>query len=78
MTAKRWGIAVLAAVLPVLFLIRSLRPGFGPNFIPFSLHQSLFRDALEEGLFIQCFNIFVAVILFILIHRLLARWMRRP
>jgi len=69
---RRIILGVVAAIGPVLFLSCALRPGCGFNFIPFALHQALFRDSIDERMFIYIFNFIVAILLFLLIRRLIA------
>lgn len=67
----------LAAIGPVLFLTCALRPGCGFNFIPFALHQALFRDSIDARIFIYIFDFIVAILLFLLIRWLIAVAMSR-
>lgn len=68
---RRIALEMVAAIGPILFLICALRPGCGFNFIPFALHQALFRDTLDESVFIYFFDVIIAILLFVMIRRLI-------
>jgi hypothetical protein len=53
----------LACILPIAFLLWSLRPGCSFNFIPFAIHESAFRNVISESTFIRTFNTAIAVLL---------------
>ncbi len=73
---RRVALETIAAIGPILFLTCTLRPGCGFNFIPFALHQALFRDTLDESTFIHVFDVVIAILLFVLIRHLIKASLR--
>ena len=73
---RRLAIGTAAAIGPMLFLSCALRPECGFNFIPFAIHQALFRDTLDESTFIHAFDVIIALLLFVLIRRLIMASLR--
>jgi len=58
-----------------IFLVLVLTPPSTFNLLPFSLHESLFRDVIKESSFIVMFDVLVSVIIFFLVKKLVKKLM---
>ena len=67
---------ILAGICIAIFLYFVLTPGATFNFIPYAIHENFSSDPQGETTFIKVFDIFVAVILFIILYKLFFKLLR--
>ena len=60
-----------------IFLALVLTPPSAFNLLPFSLHESLFRNVIKESSFIVMFDVFVSVIIFFLVKKIVKMLMEK-
>jgi hypothetical protein len=63
-------IVIISAILSLLTFLYLIQPSIYINFLPYQIHESLFRGSGYESEFIKAFDFLISVLLFFVFKKI--------